>query len=94
MEKFCFFELFWKNSSYVSGPSLSIFVALWVRGFAGVNKVEGIMSWLLGTNEISASKHDIAALKVSQGHFETAILVLHNFVLLLPLKVFRSLTYK
>ena len=47
---------------------------------AGANEVEGIMSWLLGTNEISASKHDIAALKVSQEYFETAILFLHNFV--------------
>ena len=27
-----------------------------------------------------ASKHDIAALKVKEGHFETAILVFHNFV--------------
>ena len=47
---------------------------------AGANKVEGTMSLCLGTNEILASKHDIAALKVKQGHFETAILVLHNFV--------------
>ena len=46
----------------------------------GANKVEGTMSWWLGTNEILAFKHDIAALKVKQGHFETAILVLHNFV--------------
>ena len=38
------------------------------------------MSWCLGTNEILASKHDIAALKVKQGHFNTAILDLHNFV--------------
>ena len=47
---------------------------------AGANKVEGTISWLLGTNEILASTHDIAALKVThvQGHFETAILVLHN----------------
>ena len=51
------------------------------RGVAGANKVEGTMIWLLGTNEILASKHDIAALKVKQGHFETAILVLHNFVI-------------
>ena len=36
---------------------------------------------MLGTNEILASKHDTAALKVKQGHFETAILVLHNFAL-------------
>ena len=45
---------------------------------AGANKVEGTISWLLGTNEILASTHDIATLKVTQGHFETAILVLHN----------------
>ena len=32
------------------------------------------------TAEILASKHDITALKVKQGHIETAILVLHNFV--------------
>ena len=47
---------------------------------AGANKVGGTMSWYLGTNEIWASKHDIAALKVKQGHFETAILVLQTFV--------------
>ena len=48
---------------------------------AVANKVEGTMSLCLGANEILASKHDIAALKVKQGHFiETAILVLHNFV--------------
>ena len=47
---------------------------------AGANKVEGTMSWLLGTNEILTFKHDIAALKVKQEHFEIAILVLHNFV--------------
>ena len=40
----------------------------------GANKVEGTMSWLLGANEILASKHYIAV------HFEAAILVLHNFV--------------
>ena len=48
---------------------------------AGANKVEGIMRLCLGTNEILASKHDIAALKVKQEHFiETAILFLHNLV--------------
>ena len=48
---------------------------------AVANKVEGTMSLCLGANEILASKHDIAALKVKQGHFiKTAILVLHNFV--------------
>ena len=73
------FELFWKNSSYVSVESVCIFVALYLRMFfAGANKVEGTMSWCLGTNEILASvKHGIA--KVKQGHFETAILILHNF---------------
>ena len=51
---------------------------------------------MLGTNEILASKHDVAALKVKQGHFETAILDLHNLILssLLWLKVFRSITFK
>ena len=57
------------------------FVALSVRMcVAGANKVDGTMSLCLGTNEILASKHDIVALKFKQGHFETAILVLHNFV--------------
>ena len=46
--------------------------------YVGASKVEGTISWLLGTNEILASTHDIAALKVTQGHFETAILALHN----------------
>ena len=43
-----------------------------------------------------ASKHDIAALKVKQGHFETAILILHNFIagILSQLKVCRSTTFK
>ena len=35
---------------------------------------------MLGTNEILASKHNIAALKVKEGNFKTAILVLHSFV--------------
>ena len=59
-----FIELFWKNSSYVSGVSLCIFVdlylcsfvSLYVRMFvAKANKVEGTMSWCLGTYEILAS---------------------------------------
>ena len=59
-----FIELFWKNSSYVSGVRVCIFVALYlcifvtlyVRMFvARANKVEGTMSWCLGTNEILAS---------------------------------------
>ena len=41
---------------------------------------------MLGTNEILASKHDIAALNVKQGHFDTALLVLHNFVVFISAK--------
>ena len=55
------------------------------------------MSLYLGTNEILASKHDIAALNVKQGHFiKTAILIIHKLLghLLLRLKVFRSITFK
>ena len=61
---FSFIELFWKNSSYVSGVSVCIFVALYLCNFvslyvgmfvARANKVEGTMSWCLGTNEILAS---------------------------------------
>ena len=38
---------------------------------------------------------NMTLLKVKQGHFETAILILHNFfVFLLRLKVFRSITLK
>ena len=60
---------------------LCVLVALSVwMCVAGANKAEGTMSWLLGTNEILASKHDFDALKVKQGHFETTILGLHNFV--------------
>ena len=74
------FELFWKNSSYISSESVCIFVALSVwMCVAGANKVGGTMSWCLGTNESLASKYDFAALKVKQGHFETAFLVLYNF---------------
>ena len=59
------------------------FVALSVcMCVAGASQVEGTMSLCLGTNEILTSKHDIAALKVKQGHFvETASLVLHNSVI-------------
>ena len=54
--KIAIFELFWKNSSYVSGVNVCIFVALYVRIFiAGANKVEGTKSWCLETNEILAS---------------------------------------
>ena len=53
------------------------FVALSVRMCdTGANKDEGTVSWCLGTNEILASKHHS---EVKQGHFETAVLILHNF---------------
>ena len=43
-----------------------------------------------------ASKHDIVVLKVKQGHFETAMLILYNFIagILSQLKVCRSTTFK
>ena len=45
-----------KNSSNVSGVSVCIFVALYIRMFgARANKVEGTMSRCLGTNGILAS---------------------------------------
>ena len=47
---------------------------------AGANKVGGTMSWCLGTNEILASKDEIAMVKDKQGHLETVILNVHNFV--------------
>ena len=77
--------------------SVCIFVALSVwMCLPGANKVGGTMSWCLGTNyEILASKHDIAALKVKQGHFETRHFGSSQFCrLLLRLKVFRSTTFK
>ena len=67
------------------------YVSLWLCGFvalsvrmcvAGANKVEGSMSWCLGTNENLASKLDFATLKVKQGHFEAAIFILHKFVVI------------
>ena len=36
---------------------------------------------MVRTNEILASKHGIASLKVKQGHFETTSFVVHNFVM-------------
>ena len=55
---------------------LCCFVDLSVRMCtAGANEVEGTKSLCLRNDEILASKHDIAALKVKQ-----AILVFDNFV--------------
>ena len=65
-----------------------VYVSLWLCVFglfcvARVNKVEGTMSWCIGTNEILASNITFTRLKVKQGQFdswfETAILILHNF---------------
>ena len=60
------------------GRSVCIFVAVCVMmSVAGANKVESTMILMLGTNEILRLNHDIA--KSQTGHFETAILVLHNY---------------
>ena len=58
------------------------YVSLWLCLFGCVLqgpiiKVEGTK---LGTKKILASKHRIAAPKVKQRQFETAIVVLHTFV--------------
>ena len=59
------------------------FVAVSVRiCVAGANKVEGTISCCLGTNKNLASKLDFVGLKVKQGHFETAIVILHKFVII------------
>ena len=69
------------------------YVSLWLfRMFvAGADKVEGNMRWCVRTNEILTSNMTFTRLKVKQGHFETSILTLHMFHLLLRLKVFRSI---
>ena len=63
---------------------------MYLCGFvtARANKIEGTMSWCLGTNEILASiKHGIAKGRT------TALLIIHIFFrLLLRLQVFRSIT--
>ena len=56
------------------------FVALCVRiSVAGANKVEGTIDWCVETKEILASNMTFTRLKIKQGHFETAILILDNF---------------
>ena len=60
---------------------------------AGANKVKGTAS-CVGTNETLTSNMTFTRLKVKQGHFETALLILHNFSSFLRLKVFRSITLK
>ena len=85
-------ELFWKNGSYVSGVRVCIFVALYVRMFVARAKVEGTMSWCLGTYEILASiKHAIAKSRTRalwDRHLDSS----QFFRLLLWLQVFRSIT--
>ena len=72
-EKKSLMSVVWTYVSY-------IFMALWLRMFvAGANKVEGTMSWCLGTNQILASIKEMVLPKVKQGHFETTMLILHNF---------------
>ena len=87
-----FIELFWKNSSYVTGVSVCIIVALYVRMFVTrANKVEGTMSWCLGTNEIVPFiKHSIAKGRTRvlwDRHLDSS----QFFCLLLRLRVFRSI---
>ena len=53
------------------------FVSLYVKMFvARANKVEGTMILMLRNLSIYLN---MALVKVEQGHFETAILILHNF---------------
>ena len=72
-------------SSNVGGLSVCIFVALCVCMCVAVASCDDgpILGWryyelLLGTNEVFAS--DMTLLKVNQGLFDAAILVLHNFL--------------
>ena len=77
-------ELFWKNSSYVNGLSVCILVALYVRmSVVGANKVEGTMSWCVGTNEILASKHDICLSQTRalwDRHFDSSHAIFSSFI--------------
>ena len=76
----CFLSYFEKIPHCVSGLSVCIFVVLCVQiSVTGANKVEGTMSRCIGTNEILASNITFTRLKVKQGPFETAVLILHNF---------------
>ena len=74
-----------QGSSNVGGLSVCIFVALCVCMCVAVASCDDgpILGWryyelLLGTNEVFAS--DMTLLKVNQGLFDAAILVLHNFL--------------
>ena len=96
-------KLFWKNSSYVNGLSVSvcIFGALWLR-------VLGWLCLLLGKIRLKVLWVDayrnqwrrfwhlnMTLLKVKQRHFEIAVLILHNFLrLLLRLRVFWNISLK
>ena len=79
----CFLSYFEKIAHCGSGLSVCIFVVLCVQiSVTGANKVEGTMSRFIGTNEILASNITFTQLKVKQGPFETAVLILHNFFVL------------
>ena len=88
--------------SVVSAYLFGGFVAFCIQiSVAGANKVEGTMSWCVGTNEILASKMrderflTFTRLKIKKGHFENSQLDSSLFFrLLLRLKVFRSITLK
>ena len=79
----CFLSYFEKIAHCVSGLSVCIFVVLCVHiCVTGANKVEGTMSRFIGTKEILASNITFTQLKVKQGPFEAAVLILHNFFVL------------
>ena len=91
-----FYELFCKNSSYVSGVSVCIFVALWLCMFGCLLqepiRLKVLWVWCLGTNEILAS----IKLGIAKGRtgaiWDRHLNSSQFFCLLLRLQVFRSIT--
>ena len=75
-----FFE---KNSSYVSGLSVWIFLALWlcVFGCQCQGPIRLKVLWVDARNQRDFGTYTWhCSVKVKQEHFETATLILHNFV--------------
>ena len=86
-------ELFWKKLLICQWWERMYLCILYLRTFvARVDKVEGTMSWYLGTNEILASiKHRIAEGRTRalwDRHLDSS----HFFRLLSRLQLFRSIT--
>ena len=86
-------ELFWKKSLICQWCERMYLCILYLRIFvARVGKVEGTMSWCLGTNEILASiKHRIAKGR-TRALWDRHLNSSQFFRLLLRLQVFRSIT--